>query len=341
VTRARAPWVVVATWIVASTALAEEPDAPAGREPDTLAPDAPLVLRPVPELGALAEGVAATLRRRTSLTVEVGDAPPPDILEAVPAHHVALARDETGVVLVLGGSGGLSYSTRLDLPRTRGDAAVRAVALAIEALHDAASDGPPPEREEGDTSSFVTRWTLITPIPRRAPRGAIARPAIYLRLLLGISPVRGTFLVGPGAGLGLCVGSSCVVIEGDLSLLADETTASDGAVIRYRPINVSVRAQFRPDWDDLFIPGATLGLVTRIGNAQIVGTDVSQTVSNLGIRATLELGLRFFPPFEFVIEGGVDLAISRAQFVRFGELVVLEDLWTPWVVTSFRLRPSW
>ncbi len=318
-------------------------DAPEA-EPDAsedAPPVDPLVLRPAPDLRRLSQRVAHTLRRRTGAPVAVGQAPPPEILEAVPGGHVAIARTEgrtAEIRVVFGGEEGISYGTTVFLQSVSGDAAVRAIALAIEALRDAASDGPPPESAE-EGSPWVTRYTLITPIPRPRRVEPIAKPTIFLRLLFGYSPTRERVLIGPGAGLGLCVGPHCVVLEGDLPLVPDEATANDGAIITYRPVNVSIRGQFRPNWSDTWIPGASIGFVTRIGNATIEGTDTSQTVSNLGIRGTLELAWRFLPRFEWVIEGGVDVAISRAQFVRFGEVVALEDFWTPWFVTSLRLRP--
>jgi hypothetical protein len=325
--------------VAASPASAQEVIAAAAEGSETR--EEPIVLRPAPELRRLSQRVAHTIHRRTGTPVAVGEEPPPEILEAVPAHHVAIARREANpdeIRVVYGGEEGISYGTTVFLPRLSGDAAVRAIALAIEALSDAAADGPPPE-EADEGSPWVTHYTLISAIPRPEPVEAIAKPTIFIRLLFGYSPTREKVLIGPGAGLGLCVGPHCVVLEGDLPLIPDEATANDGATISYRPVNVSIRGQFRPNWSNTWIPGASIGFVTRIGNASIEGTDTSQTVSNLGIRGTLELAWRFIPRFEWVIEAGVDVAISRAQFVRYGEVVALEDFWTPWFVTSFRLRP--
>ncbi len=162
---------------------------------------------------------------------------------------------------------------------------------------------------------------------------------IYFRLLFGVSPTRGTLLIGPGAGLGLCVGVQCIVVEGDLPVVADSIASGDD-VIEYRPVNISVRAQLRPDWSDVIVPGISIGLLTRIGAASVQGTGATQTVSNLGLRGTVEVAWRFYAPFEWVLEGGLDLAFSRATFVRVDDTVLLEDEWTPWIVTSLRLRPA-
>jgi hypothetical protein len=341
VTSPAAVSVFVAMLVAAAPVAGQAPVAAETTSAEDPGPPESLTLRPAPSLRRISTRVAQLLRRRTGGEVHVGEEPPPEIIEAVPAHHVAIAPDgEEGleVRVVYGGEEGISYATTVFLVRARGDEAARAIALSIEALQDAARDGPPPESAD-EGSPWVTRYTLITPIPRPQPTEAIAKPTIYLRLLFGYSPTRQQVLIGPGAGLGLCVGPHCVVIEGDLPLVPDETTANDGVVISYRPVNVSIRGQFRPNWSDTWIPGASVGFVTRIGNASIAGTEISQTVSNLGVRATLELAWRFIPRFEWVLEAGVDVAISRAQFVRYGEVVALEDFWTPWLTMSFRLRP--
>src|SRR3989442_12994783 len=68
-----------------------------------------LTLRPQPGLRHLAQEVAAVLELRTGQRVEVGDPPPPGLLEAVPTGHVAMARQDHAVLLVLGASGGRSF----------------------------------------------------------------------------------------------------------------------------------------------------------------------------------------------------------------------------------------
>jgi len=300
-----------------------------------------LVLRPERQLRRVANRVAQTLRRRTGQLVEVGDAPPPVLLEAVPRHHVGLGWKDDGahVIVVLGGDEGRSYLTEIEADEPNRDATVRAIALAIEALQDAAQDGPGEEDWNAESGSGGRAHYTLIPMPRVEPVGALAKPTIYFRLLIGYSPTRNQVLIGPGAGLGLCLGRQCVVIEGDLPLLADEHVASDGAVISYRPVNIAVRGQYRPDFGDTIIPGISIGLLTRIGNATVQGTELGRTVSNIGLRGSLEVAWRFMPRFEWVFEGGVDLALSRSEFIRYGEVVLLEDLWTPWFGTSLRLRP--
>ena len=100
-----------------------------------------LVLRPVPELAPLADRVASTLARRTGEEVVVGEPPLVDLLEAVPAGEIALLVDGATVRLGLGGGRGGTYATDVELSSHEGDAAVRAVALAIEALRESARAG--------------------------------------------------------------------------------------------------------------------------------------------------------------------------------------------------------
>src|SRR5687768_6216591 len=102
-----------------------------------------------------------------------------------------------------------------------------------------------------------------------------------------------------------------------------------------------MRAQFRPwRWDD-FVPGFTAGILSRFGNAWIDATGASQTVTDFGLRGSVELAWVFAAPFEWVIEVGVDFAVNPARFVRGAglETVLLEDVVTVWGITSIRLRP--
>jgi hypothetical protein len=350
--------------LLASTPLAaaqdesEQASAPAAeRRPDQLDPSAPLTLRPQPRLRSLAQGVARVLALRAHIEVTVGDAAPPEVLEAVPTAHVALGREGPEVVVVLAGPRGLVYGSRLDLPGSR-DAAVRAVALAIDALRDAAIEGPPPAPESGDEGGGGAdeagpggrrvRYVLIEPeggiFYRSRRHEPTARPTIYLRALIGFSTARNTALIGPGVGVGLCADIACVVIEGDLPVLPDERRTNVGMErIFYRPVSLSMRGQLRPfRWGD-FVPAITAGVLTRFGSAWIEPTEtspgVSQLVTDFGVRATLEIAWIFAAPFEWVVELGVDVAVNPARFVRYGEEVLLEDIVTLWGVTSLRLRP--
>jgi hypothetical protein len=124
----------------------------AQRSPRALADSVPrgelpaplLTLRPSPELLTLAVEAAEVLELRTGHRVEIGDPPPPGLMEAVPSGHVALARDASGtIVIVLGAAGGLSHDTVVRLGGQSGQHVdARAVALAVEALRDLAMESP-------------------------------------------------------------------------------------------------------------------------------------------------------------------------------------------------------
>ena len=311
--------------------------APAARaqEPD-------LVIRPGDGLDGLARRAARMLARRTGTEVLVGDAPPPALVEAVPRGHVGMVVRDGVLVIVLGGDGGVSYATELEMPRRNDVASARAVALAIESLRDTAAEGPPsgPEGATGPARRWVHAWRFEGDLFPHRDIEPIATPTLFLRFLVGVSPVRGTLLFGPGAGLGLCVTAHCVVLEGDLPLAVERRRAAPDATVRYRAVNFSVRFQYRPFEFGPFTPGLTFGFMTRIGTATIEETDSSKVATNLGVRGTLEIAWEFVDRFELVLEGGLDVAISRAEFIRdSGERLLLEDRLTPWAVLSARLRP--
>ena len=301
--------------------------APAAAE---AAPD--LVLRPAPGLERLARSVARTFVRRTGRVVVVG-AEPPSIPEAVPAGHLAMVELDGKLWLGLGAPGGRTVSTELVL---HGAGGVRTVALAMEDLEDEARRAPPEPAPVPRGHGYV-----YIDYEFRPPERQVAAPMIYLRLLAGVSPVRGTFLFGPGAGFGLCVKASCVAIEADLPLLAEEIRAAS-ATVRYRAVNTSVRFQYRPLVIGDHALGITVGFLSRIASATVVDTDYTSTATNLGVRGTLEYAYRIAGPLEFVAEVGVDRSItnSRLHVLYDSQRIYLEDLWTPWLVTSLRVRPD-
>jgi hypothetical protein len=292
------------------------------------------------------------------------------LAEAVPAGDVALERVPDGVRIVRAQGAGAHRVTTVRLDGPLGPAAARAVALAIESLGDtlpASRDGGSPSSrdpsssargddpnrpraaaqpdETGASSSRPANAGFrgaLPDLPHWTPEPrALAKPTIYFRLLLGVSPLRRTLLLGPGAGFGLCgvEGTFCVVLDGDLSLIPLERVGQSGVIARYRFFNGALRAQYRPfSWGDWAL-GATLGLLTRVGRARVVDTDESATVTGFGGRGTLELSYRFAPPFEMLFEAGADLAVSRARFIRYRDSIFLEDRWTPWLMVGIRMRP--
>lgn len=301
-------------------------------------------------MDSVARRVARVLALRVPVAVSVGAPPPGEVADAVGPGDVALVAVDGGVRVALGAPTGLSYAHELSLPSLRGMAAARAIALVVESLRDSAIEGPPSRQSpRADASGGAPRewqqrrvlrvleggrpWRTIDRLP-------LAKPTIYLRALLGVSPLRGTVLVGPGAGFGLCIAAHCAVLEGDLPLIAEERTAPDGARIRYRFLNFSMRLQFRPIDAPSWAFGFSGGLITRLGTATVGEDAETRVVTDLGARSTAEFAWKLSQRFEAVLELGLDFVFDRARFLRDGASVFLEDRWTPWSVVSFRLRPG-
>ena len=117
-----------------------------------LHPNARLTLRPAPGFEQLAVKVARVLTLRGNTTVEIGDAPPAALFEAVAAGQIAIAVGpiEGSAHLVLGTGAGDSVDTTIVLAPDGEDA--RALALAIEALRDRAIETR--ERSEAVAASY-------------------------------------------------------------------------------------------------------------------------------------------------------------------------------------------
>ncbi len=291
-----------------------------------------LVIQPSADLQRLAQRTASALNRR-GIEAEVGDLAP-EIAEAVGYNHIALVERDGAIWVGVGGQDGHTQSDSLALsPRDIG--APQAVALMIESLLD--EPPPPPIQNQPEGSEWV-----YVEYPREEPQRQGAMPAIYLRVLAGYSPTRDKVLVGPGAGLGLCVGQHCLVVEADLPLVPDKVRLDTGETLRYRAVNTSIRAQLRPWVRDRWSFGFTIGILSRIGSVSLVGGDYRATATNLGFRSSLEFAWRLGGPFEWVFEAGIDAVHHSSQARAFvhGQTVFLEDTWTPWLTTSLRLRPE-
>jgi hypothetical protein len=99
------------------------------------------VLRPAPGLKALADRVARVLSLRFGGGgVDVGEPPPPGLLEAVPAGHVALAAEGGRIRLVLGAAFGTYFEASVPYTPPAREPDVRSLALAVEALRDRAME---------------------------------------------------------------------------------------------------------------------------------------------------------------------------------------------------------
>lgn len=135
-----------------------------------LPPNARLTLRPAPEFEQLAIKVARVLTLRGNATVEIGDAPPPGLLEAVAAGHIAIASGATqgAAHLVLGAAMGDSYETTIILSPD-GEEDARALALAIEALRDRAIEA----RERYETTDPTGSDDAAAAVERQIHDGSL------------------------------------------------------------------------------------------------------------------------------------------------------------------------
>lgn len=321
----------LAAWI-ASSASAQDHAADAG-------PTAELswTLRATEELRPLAEALRLQLRRQgTELAL---GPPPPTVEEAIGRGELALTLRDGHVWVGAGGREGATHHVSLPMSPEPTPESVRALALAVESLVDQVQNvswQEPAPAAAAPRGEYVFLEYDDAPPPREA-----AKPTVFLKMLMGWSPTRDRILVGPGAGFGLCVGLHCVVLEGELPLLPDERRLADGRVLRHRALSASVRGQARVALPRHLTAAVGVGLVTRIGAASLVGGD-RRTTSAFGARLSLELAWRVRGPFEILAEGGVDgmLAGQRGRYyLPSGQVEVLEDRWTPWVVLSLRLRP--
>lgn len=314
----------------------------------------PLVVHIDAELSAYGPSLVRTLARRVGIEVELGAAPPGRNALALPVGHVGIVpteeHDRSTATVVWVGERGRVFETEVALPRGRA-AALRALVLAVVDLRDAVLEAPPLEDEPVFEVSPETRvghggYVYLEPpgglFGRRRTIESIARPTIYFRALLGFSSSLQAFVVGPGVGVGLCVGDQCVVIEGDLPVLEDQRIDDvSGVTISYRALNLALRLQVRPIRIDDVTIGATLGLLSRIGGAW-APDGTNRVVSSFGIRSSIEIAWQFERPFEWVIEGGADVPFdgSQASFIQQrGPTVRLDDDVTVWGVTALRIRP--
>lgn len=338
-------------------ALLSLPAPAAAQELPTLDRAHAITLRPADGARGLAERVAATLALRLDVAVSVGEDAPPEVLEAVPEGHVAVSRDEGAVRLVLAGPEGQVFRSEVELGDARGGAAVRAVALGVEVLRDAALEGPPPGTASRRT--YTVDGREVTWIYRERPGGlygpepvieALAKPVIALGFLGGVSTERLTPLIGPRLGIGLCFMNQCLLLEGDLPVIADEQVSCDGRRVQYRPVTLALRGQIRPvEVDDLSF-AIDVGILTRFGVANLVGVDRGTVTTSFGFRGGIEGAWRFAGPLELVLELGVDIALRPARFVRrtrpppgvscmITETLLVEDIASVWGHVGLRLRP--
>ncbi len=305
---------------------------PVGVQAQAVAPGERIIILASEELRSMAEGLSRGLARR-GVRATLGEAPP-EIPEAVRFGELAIVHQDDGTLwLGTGGRGGRTITTTIDFHDDAGMG--RSLALAAEMLLEEAAELPP----ESDTASRAGEWVFLD-YERPRPRRSLATPTVFFRMLLGVSTQRGTALVGPGAGVGLCVSNHCVTFEADLPLIADSVDLGDGNSASYRAITAALRVHLRPLVIGRWSLGISTGFLTRIGTITVASEGIREVSTSLGVRSSLETAFRIAGPLELLLEAGVDLAIpgSEARLNYAAGPVRLEDRWTPWLVGSLVIR---
>lgn len=315
-------------------------------------PGPELTLRPGPGLEELAARVAAVLELRTGHPIEVGEPPPPGVLEAVPAGHVALADTGEGSIrVVLGTPGGRSFTATVELDGARAPDA-RAVALAVEALRDeavdAASAAPRASEPAAPAESVVASGPAAAVTARdtgaEAPRPTGIRrlfgdvdPLVFLRAYGGASTSSTVPMTGLGLGAGMCVQRECLVIAADFPLGVADGSVDD---LRYRYMTFLSGFYSRPFSFGSLTPGASIGFLTRLGHfRRDMGLDDDSLDTDLGARGALEVAWEMLADVDLMAEGGADLTIDRHQVAVADGMATRGDRWTGWLQTAIRYRP--
>lgn len=320
-------------------------------------PSALLTLRPEADLRALAVEVADVLELRTGERVEVGDAPPPGLLQAVPAGHMALARRGSTVLLVIGGAGGRSFDASVTLTATKSTAAdARALALAAETLRDTATELARKDELDLDFEGLATSEEAASEnaapeaqsaMPKRddgsaasvPSRGLLGEvdPLVYVRMYSGASSASSAPMLGVATALGVCVQRHCLFLAGEMPIDVGATGTDD---LRYRYLTFVSGFYSRPFSFDAFTPGASLGFFTRLGHfEEDMGLGDHGLGTDLGARGSVELAWEFLPGADLMAEGGADVTIDR-QYVASGSgMITRGDRVSPWMQGALRYRP--
>jgi hypothetical protein len=318
-----------------------------------------LTLRPEAALRELAVEVAAVLELRTGQRVEVGEAPPPELLEAVPVGHIAMALHDGVVLLVLGGPGGRSLDAEVQVGARPDPSYARAVALAAEDLRDTAIEL---SRTEGVVEAALAPdapgpvGTSPSARPGRpAPNGSAVdraeefpqggegtglfgggvEPLIFVRAYGGASTDSEAPASGVGAGLGLCVQRYCLVLGAELPLLLP----GDSLDVRYRYPTFTSGFYSQPLVFEPFALGASLGFLTRVGHFRAdMGLRDEGLDTDLGARGSVEFAYNPAAGFDVIAETGADYTIDRHQLPTGERLLRRGDRFSPWGQLALRVR---
>jgi hypothetical protein len=267
------------------------------------------------------------------------DSPPPGLVEAVPAGHVALVDTGEGSIrVVLGTLGGGSVDATVEVDGARSPDA-RAVALAVEALRDETLDA---QRDASaiDEDAVASRQP-VTPVdvqpaqPGDALLGDVD-PLVFVRASGGASTSSSAPMTGLGLGAGLCVRGQCLVLGADFPLgIADGSTAD----VRYRYMTFMSGFYSRPFSFGALTPGAAIGFLTRVGRfRQDMGLDDQGLETDLGARGSLELAWALLSDVDLMAEGGVDVTLDRLAVYAGDAMVARGDRWSPWLQAALRYR---
>jgi hypothetical protein len=315
-----------------------------------------LTLRPAPGLELLAQRVARVLSLRFGAgSIRVGGPPPPGLIEAVPAGHLALAREADRVHLVLGAAFGAYFEASLPLGKTASEPDVRSLALAVEALRDrvleAADRANEPQPAPQLTAADKTRSDRSVAGSQRdhgstpsRPNGSEpvreVKPMFFVRAYSGASNASSGPRMGVGTGGGMCVQGYCLVIgfESPLPNVL-EASAMD---VRYRYPTITSSFYSRPWQFGIFAPAASIGFLSRVGYFRRdmgISENAGGLDTDLGVRAALEGSFALGGAFELTSELGIDYALDRWQ-LGSGETVMRRgDRATLWAQGGIRLRP--
>lgn len=343
------------TRLASLVAVAPPPAATSG-EDDTREQLRLLTLRPAPGLELLAHRVARVLSLRFGAgSIRVGGPPPPGLIEAVPAGHLALAREGDRVHLVLGAAFGAFFEASLPLGKSASEPDVRSLALAVEALRDRVMEAaersnepqlsPPltaarvPSPEQASDSSPRDRGNLPS-LPLGGDSQREVKPMFFVRMYSGASNESSGPRMGVATGGGLCVQGYCLVIgfESPLPYML-QASATD---VRYRYPTITSSFYSRPWQFGIFAPAASIGFLSRVGYFRRdmgISENAGGLDTDLGVRGALEGSFAIGGAFELTSELGVDYALDRWQ-LGSGETVMRRgDRATLWAQAGIRLRP--
>jgi hypothetical protein len=362
---ASAVWLAVLL-AVASPVSAQAVLAATGVDPARLPPESRLTLRPESGLEPLAGKIARVLVLRGDTSVEVGTSPPPGLLEAVPAGHIALARDASGVRLVMGAALGESFEARVEVD-AEGQMDPRSLALAVEALRDRAietreyreppsADLPapptaaevpvpeqplPPNPYGSARPPAGTRDEGVATSRNEPSEGAVrVEPLLFMRLYSGASPQSKALRTGLSTGGGLCVLGQCLLLAVEYPLpIALEAGGDD---VRYRYPTFSCSFYSHPLQMGRFTPAIALGLLSRVGHFERdmgIADPHHGLETDLAVRGNIEGSYEIVDSVDLLAEAGLDFALDRWHPGQGDSAPYRGPRTAPWLQAGIRVRP--